>query len=191
MTHDPFIEKISLWLDNELSPAEVKELQTHLAQCPACQQIYRAMHQIDVALQRASAVMATPKPGFSSRFETRLTQQHARRWRVWVGLAVLFITSLVFAVIGAVVGWMMLTGVSQTWLNWTAIYYILGELGGTVNQVRALINLAGLFLKAAYLTMNQPMFWGHAIVTIVLTVTWIRVMQLLYRRTSITALLTL
>jgi len=65
MTKDTFTEKISLWFDDQLSPAEVAELKDHLSGCPSCRQTYSAMQQVDQVLQAAARVMAAPQPGFS------------------------------------------------------------------------------------------------------------------------------
>ncbi|MBN1219810.1 MAG: zf-HC2 domain-containing protein [Anaerolineae bacterium] len=189
MTHDPFIEKISLWLDNELSPQEITELQTHLSRCPICQQSYQAMQQVDQFLHQASTVMVSPPPGFNTRFEVRLARHNAKQGRLWLGLTVLFLGTIIFAIIGAVVGGAILMGLSSAWLNWPTLYYLLGELGGIVNQMRALINLSGLFFTVAFMAMREPLFWGYVAVTIVLAATWVRVMQLLYRRAPLPAML--
>ncbi|MBN1995654.1 MAG: zf-HC2 domain-containing protein [Anaerolineae bacterium] len=186
MTHEKYIEQISLWLDNELSPAESAELQTHLAECPACERICQALQGIDQFLHQASTVMKGPQPGFSARFEARLARQNDRRNQMWLGLTVLFLGTLAFAVIGAIAGGAILIGARATMLNVQTLYYFLGELGGVVNQIRAFINLGGLFFKVALLAMSQPLFWGYVIVTMLLTATWFRVMQLLYRRAPVT-----
>ena len=41
MTHNKYTEQISMWLDNELSPDEVNELQNHLAECSGCKLLRR------------------------------------------------------------------------------------------------------------------------------------------------------
>jgi hypothetical protein len=118
-----------------------------------------------------------------------LAQHNAKRWHLWLGLTVLLVSTLVFVGLGVIVGGTILLGAGSTWLTWPTLYYWLGEAGGFVNQIRALINLGGLFFKVAFIAMSQPLFWGFVVVTIALTTTWVRVLQLLYRRAPIRAML--
>jgi predicted anti-sigma-YlaC factor YlaD len=181
MTHEKYAEKISLWLDNELSPDEVNELNTHLAECPACAQFYRATQHVDRFMRKASMVMAQPSPGFSSRFEARLAQQQVKQGRLWLGLTVLTLSTVAMIVAGGAFVWLVVSGWGTAWLL-PSFYYYLGQLGTMVNDARAFINLGGLFLKASVMTMQEPMFWGFIAITLAMAITWVRVMQILYRR---------
>jgi predicted anti-sigma-YlaC factor YlaD len=187
MTHDN-TEKISLWLDNELSQAEVAQLQAHLAQCPACTQIYQAMQQVDSLLRCAAVAMAEPQPGFSTRFEARLAQQpQVKRWRMWAGLGVLLMGVLLLAALLLVVTGITVVGANPTsWLYLQTLSW-LGSLGQVVNQTRACVNLGGAFFRAIVLTMQQPLFWGFVAVAVTFTGMWAGLLQMAYRRTPITA----
>jgi len=186
MTHNKYTEQISLWLDNELSPNEVNELQSHLAECPACTRFYQAMKQVEQVLN--SAVMVEPSPGFTQRFEARLEQQQIRQGRMWLGMTILAVSTLAMFIAAGVFGWLVFAAQGIDWLLPT-FYYYLGRLGETVNELRAVVNLGSLFLKAAFMTMQEPMFWGFVIVALAMVATWVRVMQMIYRRSPlITAL---
>ena len=92
MAHDTFTEKLSLWLDNELGPAEVTQLQAHLNECAECSRVYQAMQRFDSMFRAAATHMVEPQTGFSARFEARLVQQQqAKRWQTWAGVAVLLV----------------------------------------------------------------------------------------------------
>ena len=186
MTHNKYTEQISMWLDNELNPDEVHELQNHLAQCPACTRFYRAMQQIDQVLN--NALMVEPNPGFTQRFEARLEQQQIRQGRMWLGMTILAVSTLAMFIVAGVFGWLVFAAQGVDWLLPT-FYYYLGQLGETVNSIRAIVNLGGLFLKASFMTMQEPMFWGFVIIALAMVVTWVRVMQMIYRRSPLTTAL--
>ena len=61
----------------------------------------------------------------------------------------------------------------------------LGRLGEAVNELRAVVNLGSLFVKASIMTMQEPMFWGFVVLTLALIATWARVMQMIYRRSPL------
>jgi anti-sigma factor RsiW len=185
MKHDIFTEKISLWLDDELTPAEISELQQHLARCPACQHVHQAMAQVHSLLHQASTYVAEPAPGFTSRFDSRLARHPQRSWQMWLGLSVLLLSTLSFFAVGAILAWLSLVGASSNLIDLSAIYYGLAFLGATVNDIRALANFAGIGLKVALLTMLQPLFWVFVLVAIGLAALWVRLMQGLYRRAQI------
>ena len=191
MTHHKFTEKISLWLDDELSSAEVAELQMHLSECAACRQMHQTMRQMDGFLRKASAVMVEPQPGFSTRFETRLAQQQdLKRWRIWAGVGVLLIGTLVLITLAAVAGGVLtLIGTGIVLPDLRLVYEWLGVVGGIVNQIRAYLNLGGAVFKFILFAMSQPLFWGYVVVAVALTGSWLRVMHMLYRRTPVTVAL--
>ena len=187
MQHDTFTEKISLWLDDELSPAEITELQNHLTQCTACQQVHQTMVRVHHLFQTASAIMLEPAPGFSGRVEYRLAHHRPQKsWHLWLGLSVLLLGSLFFFAAGAMVGWLTLINSGGLLIDPGTVYYSLGILGGLVNDIRAAVNLGGMGLKVAWLIMGQPLFWIYVLVAIGLTGLWAGLMQSLYRRASIT-----
>jgi hypothetical protein len=186
MGHDIFTEKISLWLDNELSPAERAELQAHLTDCPTCQRTLVALQRVDSLFRNASAVLVAPPPGFTQRFEAHLAQQRAYNpTRVWWGLAVLLLGTVLLLLIGGVmVGVTVSEGVSI--LGVPALYGWLAGFIEVTNTMGVWLNLAGTFLRACLITMSQPLFWGGVALALGMTWLWLRLLQKIYQRTVVT-----
>lgn len=182
ITDDTFTEKISLWLDNELNPAEVTELQAHLAQCAFCRQTYQAMQQLDQMLRGASALMAAPAPGFTARFEVRLAYSHpGARKQMWLGFTVLLIGVLsILSVVGIIAG-VILLNLSAT-LDIGLLYRGLAEFIESINMLGTLFNLGTLILKVCLILMSQPLFWGYALLAAAMALLWVRLMRSVYRR---------
>ncbi len=94
MNHQPF----ETWLldDKVLTLAEKRELNSHLRDCKTCS----ALAETGLALR--SARVASPKPGFSMRFQQRLAAQKLveRKRRLW-GVIVLTLGGLGLA------GWLL------------------------------------------------------------------------------------
>jgi hypothetical protein len=181
MVHDTFTEQISLWLDNELSQAEVAALQTHLAGCLTCQQAYQSMQRVDTLLRGASTLMVSPRPGFSQRFETHLVHhQAANGGHLWLGLGALLLGTLfLFVVVGIVVSPLISTGINLFGVE--TLYSGLAEFIESANTLGVWLNLIGLFVKACLITMMQPLFWGYVLLAVAMGWLWVRVLKLAYR----------
>ena len=80
---------------------------------------------------------------------------------------------------------MCFQGAGSNLVDLSLIYYGLSFLGTTVNEIRALVNLAGIGFKVALLTMSHPLFWIYVLVAIGLAALWVVLMQALYRRAQI------
>lgn len=186
MTHDIFTEKISLWLDDELDPAERAELQAHLSGCPTCQQAYQAMQRVDHLFRDASTMLVVPQPGFAQRFETRLARQRAYQpKRIWWGMSVLALgTVLILLIAGVTVGAMVSAGVSM--LGVPALYGWLAGFIETTNTLGVWFSLAGTFLKVCLRMMSQPLFWGVVALALGMIWVWLHLLQKIYRRTVVT-----
>ena len=52
----------------------------------------------------------------------------------------------------------------------------------SVEGVRILLNLGSLLLKASFITMQQPLFWGGVLITVSLIGLWVWLMRGLLRR---------
>ncbi|MDJ1479525.1 HEAT repeat domain-containing protein [Cytophagaceae bacterium YF14B1] len=63
-------EKLADWLENQLSPQEQAQVESHLKQCPACQQEWQAMQQ--VWMQMGQLPVPKPSPAMKIRFEAML-----------------------------------------------------------------------------------------------------------------------
>ena len=183
MKNDTFTEKISLWLDNQLNPNEVAELKAHLNDCTACQQAYETMQRVHHLFRSAATRMAAPNPGFTQRFEARLAHHRpASLWQVWLTIGVLFLgTFFVFGVwvIGEGIA---LIGVSSYVLDAGLLNQWLAALIESAADLRFVLNLGTLLLKASYLMMSQPIFWGGVISAVSLIGFWVWVMRTLSRR---------
>ncbi len=186
MTHETFTEKISLWLDNELSAAEIAELQTHLSGCPTCQQTYQAMQHVDRLFHESASIIVAPTPGFPQRFEARLAQRYARNGgHLGLGLAVLLLGTLFLFVIGGVtISTFISAGMSM--MGVSALYDWLAAFIESANLVGVWFNLTSLFVKACLITMSQPLFWGFAVVAIGMAWLWLRLLKSVYQRSAIT-----
>lgn len=189
MSHDTFTEKISLWLDNELSHPDVAELQAHLADCPACQQTYQALQRVDALLRSQATIVVAPAPGFTVRFESRLAQQQARHnGHVWWGLGVLLVgTMFLFIIAGVVLGTYVSAGFNLVGID--ILYKGLAGLIASANTLVAWLNLAGLFLKASLITMTQPLFWGCVLVAVGMAWIWLRLLKIVNRTVTVELLI--
>lgn len=186
MNYDAFSEKISLWVDNELNPVEIADVEAHLATCRNCQQLYGQIRQMDQLFQMAAMEMVAPAAGFTQRFEAQLAYHHpVKRWQLLLALGSLAMGVLLFWGVVAVSG---LTLLDSTFaVNAGILYEGVISLIDSADNLRVLLNLITLFLKACLITMQQPIFWGLALLTIGLSWLWLRVMKTLSQRGSFTA----
>lgn len=186
MNHDTFSEKISLWLDNELSPADVADLETHLASCTGCQQFYEQMRQVDQLFQTAAMEVIMPAAGFNQRLEARLAYHRPiRPWQMLTAVGSLALGTLLF--LGVVVASGLTAFDVSLVTSGGFLYQGIVSLIDSVDNARVLVNLGTLFVKACLITMQQPIFWSLALLTIGLSWLWLRVMKALSRRENITA----
>lgn len=186
MQHDIYTEKISMWLDGELPPQEITELEAHLVECPVCRHTQRAMQQLDTMFRAAAVTMARPQPGFSRRVEKRLARHTPyQRRHMLLGVLVLLLGTVFFAA-GSLATGIALIGAGSNLLDISLVYYGLGLVGSTVNEVRLAANLAELAVRVAVLTMQQPLFWGYAAAALGLAALWLKLMQVAYKRVPVT-----
>jgi predicted anti-sigma-YlaC factor YlaD len=173
-------------LDNELSPNEVAELQAHLAQCPACRHTYEAMQQVDHLFRAAAARMVAPGPGFTRRVEARLAQHHpSKPWQIWLAVGALLFGTLSLFGIWAVVSGLTLVTIGASLLDVGIFYQWLVTFIESATSLRVFFNLGGLFLKASFITMQQPLFWGGVLFSLSILWFWVRVMRSLSRRITL------
>jgi hypothetical protein len=183
MRHDSYIEQISLWLDNELSPAEASQLQAHLAQCPVCRQTQQAMVHLDGMFRQAASLMAAPLPGFGQRVEVRLAHYHpASQRRLLFGMSVLLLGTLALALLGGLFTGLVLLNTGSSLLDVALIVNALENLFQFINAAAAWLNFGSLFLKASLITMGQPLFWVCALAVLGAVWLWLRVLNSLNRR---------
>jgi len=184
MKNDKFTEKISLWLDNQLNPNEVTELETHLNDCVACRQTYEAMQHVHGLLRSAATRMVAPNPGFTQRFEARLAhpQPATRLWQLWLTIGVLFLGTFFIFGLWLIGGGITLVGFSSYVLDARLLNQWLYALIDSIADLRLALDLGTLLLKTSYLMMGQPLFWGGVIATVSLIGFWVWMMRALSRR---------
>jgi hypothetical protein len=186
MNEEQLTEKISLWLDDELSPAEITELQTHLANDPASRQTLEAMQHVDRLLHAAATQMVLPSSGFTQRFEVRLAHYRPPKpWQTWLAMAALLGGTVSLFTIWAVVSGIALLSISTTVLDARIIYQGLTTFIESVNHLEGYLNLGALLLKTSFITMQQPLFWVCLLIAISLIGFWVWIMRMLSQRTVI------
>jgi len=177
MERTTFTDKVTLWLNDELSPAEIAELEAHLAEHPDDYDTYLAVRRADSLLRTAAMLVVVPERGFTARFERRLADYKPRRaWQRWLALSVLMLIAVVLVSVGAIIGGVTLLNTWATIIDMQIFYYWLGMLGQTINQARALIELGGVFLKISLIAISYPAFWVTIPVTGVLAWLWLRLL---------------
>ncbi len=183
MNVDTFTEKISQWLDHELKPNEVAELQAHLQGCETCRQTHQAIKQVDQMFRSAGTQLASPKFGFAKRFETRLAKQQVEgRKKSWLAIVALFLgTVLLFTFVISIAAGIITSVVQSTP---TTAYQWQLTLFYTVENLRSILNLVMVLMKACLITMSQPLFWEMAIISALMAGISLRL--LVYRQKTVT-----
>ena len=147
---------MSLALDGLLEEKGQRQLERHLAACPACQSEWESMQQVSALFGRSS--MVGPPLGFSIRVERRLAEQTKKRRRVLGGVAVLT-SSLSLAGVTAAAVFMIVMGV--------VAWHVFGSTPsvqqgtGAISQVASGMGLMGrgasLFLGDLLLRFGVPL----------------------------------
>jgi hypothetical protein len=184
MSKDTFTEKVSLWLDDELSPNEVAELKMHLASCTSCSQLYQAMQQVDALLRAAAMTIVAPEPGFSHRFETHLARQQelaqyrpSQPWQIWLAVSGLLMGAFLIFGAWAVIGGITLATTTTSLFDVGLLLQQLENFIDSAASARAFFNLGGLFLKVNVIVMRQPLFWVSILIAIAMSGLWFRILR--------------
>jgi predicted anti-sigma-YlaC factor YlaD len=182
MREDKYTARLSVWLDHELSPNEVVELKQHLQSCDNCQQNYQAMQQVDGLFRQAALQMVAPTAGFSQRFESRLNQHQTERRQAWLAILALLLGAILLFIfiISSSWGFMGMLSSDLPTLQQGQIQVI-----HLANTAHSWLNLLGVLVKASFIVMTQPLFWGLVIVSLIVTGLWGRLMQVLYQQQSL------
>ncbi len=162
-------EWMSLWLDGRLVPAEIEQVEGHVATCPTCRIALDALRHVDRLLSSAPPVL--PAPGFTLRFQARLAARQRRR-RTWAGILILGMATLgILLVTGTLLAlyglewWKFLT--ASGWLaQGTELLLSLGRVW------LAVLNLARLVAGGLIRCLEHPAVIAYALVTAALTLTW-------------------
>lgn len=172
MECDAYREQMSLWLDNQLTPDDIRRIEAHTATCASCRAALSAWQRIDRLL--ASVPMASPAPGFATRFQARLVTRR-RRYRTWAGLTTLGLTTLVLFLGGAVL--LALSGLA-IWENLSASGVLTQSIGLLLDLGKAMgatFRLVWLILGALAQGLRHPVFIAYALVTAFLVVAWTQI----------------
>ncbi len=122
MNHKPALD----WLfedPDDLTAAQSKGLQEHLAECTGCQQLSESYRDLSLALKRSGQV--GPEAGFAERGQLRLEASRALAHRRQI------IATLAFMVGGLVILLVLLLAFAWPWLRspqlmlWTWIYQLM------------------------------------------------------------------
>jgi len=164
---------MSLWLDSELSPAEVGRLDVHLEGCVTCRDTWAAMQRVSRLF--AEAPLVSPPEDFTSRVMSRLAQRQARRAPVW-GALVLFLgagtlTLLVTAQLLGVAGVLL-----ETLRHASLVPRLLEVLPGFFVG-RALLQATWLFLRAFLSLLSLELVTLYVGVAMMLSVAWLLVLR--------------
>jgi hypothetical protein len=189
-TQDQYTEKLSLWLDDELSRAEVTELQRHMQQCAACQQTYAELSRVDGWLRDAAHWMVVPEAGFARRVETRLAQVKPQKmWQIWLAVMGLVFGALFFVAAGALFGGLTVysTGSTVLMLNVQMLNQGLVAVINTADTFQFYLEISTLFLRSSLITMQQPLFWGLLVFAVALGAMWVQLLRRLHQRGVISA----
>jgi predicted anti-sigma-YlaC factor YlaD len=169
-------ERMSLWIDNQLTQNEIREIEAHTAMCLTCRTSLEALKRLDRLL--SAAPLVSPVPGFSNRFQARLAARHHRR-RTWAGLLTLTGATLVLllgAVAVLIVSGLALWGNLPISLISPQATSLLLDLG---KAVAASLNLVWLIVSALARGLQHPAFIVFMAATAVLIAIW---MQIVARR---------
>ncbi len=185
MECDTCREWMSLWLDNRLTQGEIRQVESHTATCPACRALLDAIHRVDRLL--AAAPMMSPAPGFTARFQARLSSRR-RRYRTWAGLVTLALATLALSLATMIL--LAIPGLTL-WENLSTSGMLAQSIGLLLDLAQAcvaLLKLAWLIVGALARGLRHPIFIAYIVATAILTVVWAQVVtrRVLAHRPAIT-----
>jgi predicted anti-sigma-YlaC factor YlaD len=169
MECDTYREQMSLWLDDQLTQEEMQLVEVHTATCPSCRAALEALRRVDRLL--TSTPMASPAPGFTTRFQARLATRR-RRHRTWVGLIILALATLTLTLGG--IALLALPGLAL-WESFSASGVLTQSIGLLLDMGEAMISLlqvTWLILSALARGLRHPIFVAYAVTTAILAVVW-------------------
>lgn len=162
-------ETIWLWLEGDLEELEVGRLEAHLQVCTDCRREVARQRQLTQLL--TVTPMATPSPGFSDRFQHRLSARRSRK-KSWAGIGLLTLTGIaVLAALAATcafsaIDWWQILPVANLLNMGMKITIVLGESAASLFRVVLLVG------KGWVTALNQPVLVFHATLTATLCALW-------------------
>lgn len=174
---------MSLSLDDALEDTQTSLLQSHLAECPACQAEWAAIQHVSHLL--ANAPMIAPPPGFTLRVTQRLASRETRRHELFGGAALvmgsLSLSSLIVPLVAGMIilFWQACTHPSLL----SRIVYLVTRL---VTLFNPLLEAGRLMLTVLLPTPGLLILFAYAVVILALTVVWLRLATGLWSRYKLT-----
>ncbi len=168
--HQPFED----WVleRDSLPPEQEQALYEHLQSCPACRQLAESLREVEFRLK--AQPLASPQPGFTNRWQSRLAQERARSQKrqtylflaVTLGGAVLMILAMAI---------LLLPALNSPYPYLLALTYQFTQFILFVNEV---VDLLGSLMQAIFRVI-PPLVWiGFSGVTTALIVLWLAVFRL-------------
>jgi anti-sigma factor RsiW len=175
MNHKPYHEWMHAVLDGAIAPADRRDLEAHLATCANCQAAWASLSSVH-RLFKAEA-MAAPRPGFSGRFQARLTQRRSRPRAIWgalaLGLGAVGASALVVPLgLGVIFSAVRAAQQPATSL---ALLASASTVGGFLATLFEALVIAARALAEAVLP--NPLTWAAAVLALGLTGVWLYVMR--------------
>jgi len=174
MECDTYQEQMSLWIDEQLTEDELRQIEVHAASCASCRTAFDALRRLDRLLD--AAPMIAPVPGFTERFQARLVTRR-RRTRTWAGLLTLTLATLVL-LLGATA---LLAASGLTLWGNLALAGLLPQATGLLLDVGkatvALLNLMWLIASALARGVRHPVFITYVAATTILIAAWTQIVS--------------
>lgn len=167
---DEYTDKIILYLDDELPPAEAAALETHMASCPACEAEFEALAKLDRLF--ASAPMVVPPANFVATFELKLEQRLNRRRTV----AGAIIIGLLLAALLGLGTWY---GVTQrvNLLDLSQIFHLVSFLTPLVGVAETFLKVLSLTASGLLALTRHPVFWGYITMAVGIISLWMQILR--------------
>lgn len=167
---DEYTDKIILYLDGELSPAEATDLEIHMASCSACEAEFEALAKLDRLF--AAAPMVVPPPNFVSTFEVKLEQRLNRR-KTLVGATVIGL------LLTALLGVGLWYGVTQkvNLLDLGQLFHLLSFLSPLVEVAATVLKVLSLTAGGLLALTRHPVFWGYVTVSVGIVSLWMQILR--------------
>jgi anti-sigma factor RsiW len=175
MSHQPYLDWIHAALDGELRPDQRLQLEEHVGGCAGCRSLWEALSEVDRLFTAEPPV--APRPGFTGRFNARLSQQRSRPHLVWGALA-LGLGSVTAAALVVPLGAGLILSAVRVVQQPAASAALLsslaavGEVAGTL--LEALLTLLRVL---AVWAVTNPLMWAASLTALMMTGVWVLVMR--------------
>jgi len=174
MECDTYQEHMSLWIDDRLTPHEIRQIEAHTATCPSCRASLEALRRLDRLF--SAAPLISPAPGFGERFQAKLAARR-RRHHTWAGLLTLTLATLALMLGASVV--LVISGLTL-WGN-LSISGLLPQATGLLldlgQAMIAALELGWLIVSALARGLQHPVFIAYLTATAILIAAWTQIVR--------------